>query len=138
MSGRFSFSRKLEACGEWVEALREFGMTWQEVAEYFSEDAVLSVGSANRFSKEWYRLKKRGFALNKKKVRVYLDEILVSGSIPRGRFVVRESAESIARASVSPSVRSCAAGRTWLGWAGFRPVWMCGEAVGGARWVVGG
>lgn len=142
MSRRFSSSKRMKNSGEWIEALLRAGSSWADVADYFSEDVVFSGWSASRFSNEWSRLKKRGFVPDKNKVKKYLDEILVSGSIPRGRFVIRESAEPIAGTPAS-SVGSCAASRTWAWWAGFRPVWFCGEAVRfdrgrGAMWVVGG
>lgn len=123
MSVKSSFGKSLRARAEWILAMRELGASWREVGHYFRDDAYLSDLSGSRFSKEWYRLRKKGFVPNMDLVAELKDEIFRCGAFPTGRFVLLkesacesfvsrgESAGGVKNTESAPVVSAAEAGR---------------------------
>lgn len=127
-------------------ALKSCGWTWNGIAEFFANDVFLGRATGKDFNREWNMHGDDQMFFSEEVLRLTRailsgEENIKSWIIPIPREFESVASVSAVSASGRP-IRSCAASRTWAWWAGFRPMWFCGEAarlarVGGERWVVG-
>jgi hypothetical protein len=61
-----------------IQAMRDVGLSWSEVARHFASDVALGNASAEHFSSEWSRLGRQGRLNINERIRCKLrDELLL-------------------------------------------------------------
>lgn len=74
-----------------IQVLLDFGLSWNEVADHFAQDAALGNASGAHFASEWSRLRGEGYVVNEELCASLKAKLLDRDSVFAGWGVVREA-----------------------------------------------